>query len=591
MLKRLLKCVKGYRKETILTPLFMLGEVVFELLIPYIMSSKILNYLAGLDGANPDFAYLVTWGLVCLLFACISFTCGTFSGVNAAKASAGFASNLRKDLFYNVQNFSFASVDKFSTSSLVTRLTTDVTNVQNSFMMIIRIAVRSPLMLIVSLILSLDLYPEVGVIYAIFIPVIAGSLIGIMAYVMPLFKRIFKKYDALNESVQENVKGMRVVKAYVREEYEKQKFEASAEDVKSNFVKAEKVLAFNNPIMMGCMYGTMLAIIIICGKAGIFGGDKLIVGKLQTLISYGMSVLMSFMSLSFIFAMSTIALASAKRIYEVLEEDSDIVSPENAITEVKDGSVEFKNVNFKYSESAENYALSNVNLKINSGETVGIIGGTGSSKTTLINLISRLYDVTDGEVLVAGVNVKDYDLKVLRDSVSVVLQKNLLFSGTISENIRWGDKDATDEEVKRVCKLACADEFVSNFEKGYDKYIEQGGTNVSGGQKQRLCIARALLKKPKVLILDDSTSAVDTKTDALIRKAFKEEIPNTTKIIIAQRVASVMDADKIVVMDGGKIVGLGTHAELYATNEIYREVYDTQNKSADDEEKFNKEGK
>ena len=583
MLKRILKCVKGYKKETILTPIFMLGEVVFELMIPFIMSSKILDYLAGLDGASPDFGYLITWGIVCVLFACVSFTCGTMSGVNAAKASAGFASNLRKDLFYSVQNFSFSNVDKFSTPSLVTRLTTDVSNVQHAFMMIIRSAVRSPLMMIVSLILSLTLYPEVGIIYAILIPIIAVSLTALMLIVMPLFRKIFKKYDALNESVQENVKGMRVVKAYVREEHEKEKFNYSAEEVRKCFTKADKILALNNPIMMACMYAAMLSIIIICGKAGIFGGDTHIIGKLQTLISYGMSVLMSFMMFSMIFGMCTMAFASAKRIYEVLEEKSDIVNPENPVYQVKDGSIEFKNVNFKYSKTAEKYALSDINIKISSGETVGIIGGTGSSKTTLINLVSRLYDVTDGEVLVGGVNVKDYDLTVLRDNVSVVLQKNLLFSGTIAENIRWGDKDATDEEVMRVCRLAQADEFIQSFPDKYDTFIEQGGTNVSGGQKQRLCIARALLKKPKVLILDDSTSAVDTKTDALIRKAFREEIPSTTKIIIAQRTASVMDADKIIVLDGGKISGVGSHSELYNVNEIYTEVYNTQNKNSDKE--------
>ena len=443
-------------------------------------------------------------------------------------------------------------------------------------MMIIRMAVRSPLMLIFSLIFSIKLYPEVGKLYFIIIPVLVIGLGSIMLIAIPMFNRIFKKYDALNASVQENVKGMRVVKAYVREDFEKKKFERSSEEVKRNFTKAERVLAFNNPIMMFCIYAMILVVIFICGRAGIIDNDYTVVANLQTLISYSSSVLMSLMMLSMIFVMMTMSFASAKRIYEVLSEEIDVVNPENPITEVKNGDIDFENVYFSYNGDMDKCVLSNVNVHISSGETIGILGGTGSSKSTFANLISRLYDVTSGSVKVAGVDVRDYDMEVLRNEVSVVLQKNLLFSGTIAENIRWGDENASIEEVQRVCKLACADEFIESFEDKYDTHIEQGGTNVSGGQKQRLCIARALLKKPKILILDDSTSAVDTKTDANIRKALKTEVPNTTKIIIAQRIASVIDADKIIVMNNGVISAIGNHEELLKTSSIYKEVYDTQ---------------
>ncbi len=578
MIKRLLNCTKGYRAQTILTPIFMLGEVIFELFIPYLMSTYILSYLdlIGKTGESPDFAYLLICGGVLILCACCSFTFGSLSAIFCAKATAGFGSNLRKELFYKVQTFSFRNIDKFSTSSLVTRLTTDVTNVQHSFMMIIRTAVRAPLMLIFSLIFSIKLYADVGKLYFIIVPVLVLGLGTIMAIAIPLFQRIFKKYDALNESVQENVKGMRVVKAYVREDYEKQKFERSSVDVRDSFTKAEKILAFNNPIMMFCMYAMILAIILICGNAGIIDNDIEVVANLQTLISYSSSVLMSLMMLSMIFVMMTMSIASAKRIDEVLVEEIDITNPENPIFEVKDGEILFENVNFSYNGDKDKYVLTDVNLKINSGETVGIIGGTGSSKTTLANLISRLYDVTEGSVKVGGEDVRNYDLDSLRNEVAVVLQKNLLFSGSIADNIRWGDENASLEEVKRVCKLAAADEFIESFPDKYDTHIEQGGTNVSGGQKQRLCIARALLKKPKVLILDDSTSAVDTKTDAIIRHSLKTEVPKTTKIIIAQRIASVIDADKIIVLDSGKISAVGTHNELLKSSSIYKEVYDTQ---------------
>ena len=606
---KLAKSIRQYKKASILTPVFMLGEVIFELVVPMLMSKSVLEYLTvlsqpiaerpdswsliifnktitTLSTAAPDIGYLCLCGLVLILCGCLSFMFGTFSGVFCAKASAGFAGNLRHDLYYKVQSFSFSNIDRFSTSSLVTRLTTDVTNVQNAFMTIIRMGVRAPLMMIFSFAFALNAFSSIGAeqfnqmttVYVIVIPVLLVGLGAIMALAMPTFNKIFKRYDALNESVQENVKGMRVVKAYVREDYEKEKFGKASERVKKDFTKAEKILAFANPVMMGAMYATQLAIFIICGKFGILGNNPGIISKLQMLVSYSMSALMSFMMLSMVFVMITMAIASAKRICEVLDEEIDIVNPENPVTVVKDGSIDFDNVNFKYSKNAENYALSDIDLHIGSGETVGIIGSTGSSKTTLVNLISRLYDVTEGCVKVGGVDVRRYDLDTLRNQVSVVLQKNLLFSGTIAENIRWGDMNASDEEVERVCRLAQADEFIRSFPDGYETHIEQGGTNVSGGQKQRLCIARALLKKPKVLILDDSTSAVDTKTDALIREAFRNEIPETTKIIIAQRIASVSDADKIIVMDNGRINGIGTHEQLLENNEIYREVYSTQNR-------------
>ena len=607
MIGKLASCIRQYKKATVLTPIFMVGEVIFELVVPLLMSKTVLEYLTELSSptaetwslvmfnkkivelstAAPDFGYLALCGLVLVLCGVMSFAFGTLSGIFCAKASAGFAGNLRHDLYYSVQNYSFSNIDKFSTSSLVTRLTTDVTNVQNAFMTIIRMGVRAPLMMICSFTFSLSAFATIGkaqldsmtTVYLIVVPVLLVGLGVLMAIAMPMFNRIFKRYDALNESVQENIKGMRVVKAYVREDFEKQKFGKASEQVRKDFTKAEKILAFNNPLMMSAMYATQIAIFVICGRFGIIHGNSEIVSKLQMLVSYSMSALMSFMMLSMVFVMITFAFASAKRICEVLDEKSDIVNPENPIMTVKDGSIDFDNVSFKYSKKAEEYALSDIDLHIAPGETIGVIGGTGSSKTSLINLIPRLYDATCGEVRVGGVNVKDYDLKTLRDNVAVVLQKNLLFSGTIAENIRWGDKNASDEEVERVCKLAQADEFIRSFPDGYNSRIEQGGTNVSGGQKQRLCIARALLKKPAILILDDSTSAVDTHTDALIRKAFAEEIPNTTKIIIAQRVASVQDADKIIVMDGGRINGMGTHEELLAANEIYREVYRTQNRA------------
>ena len=577
MLKTLLGSVREYKLTSILTPLFMIGEVVGECFIPYLMATKLLGHLNAVNnGATLDVAHLITWSVILVLCGCLSMISGSLAGIYASKSANGFGKNLRQDLYYAVQNYSFANIDKFSSSSLVTRLTTDVSNVQMAYMMIIRTAVRAPLMMIVSTIFAISIYPKVGFVYLGVIPFLIITLGLILVNAIKIFNRIFKKYDALNNSVQENVKGMRVVKSYVREDFEKQKFNRSAEDVQKAFTKAERLVALNNPVMSFAMYATNTIIFFIAARAGIYGGD-LAVSDLSALVSYSVQVVMSFMMLSMIFVMITIAVASGKRIVEVLEEQSTITNPENPVMEVADGSVVFDNVSFKYSESAEKHALTDINLDIKSGETVGVLGATGSSKSTLVQLVSRLYDVSDGSIKVGGVDVKDYDIKSLRDSVSVVLQKNVLFSGTISENIRWGDKDASQEEVERVCKMAQAHEFITSFPDGYDTFIEQGGTNVSGGQKQRLCIARALLKKPKILILDDSTSAVDTKTDAMIRMAVAKQIPDTTKIIIAQRVSSVMDADKIIIMNNGTVDAVGTHEELLANNEIYQEVYHSQN--------------
>ncbi len=578
MIKRLASCVREYKKDSILTPLFVALEVVMECLIPYIIA-KLVNGLQAGEGMS----MIVKYGLILLVMACLSLAFGALSGYYCAKASCGFAKNLRHDLFHKVQEFSFANIDKFSTSSLVTRLTTDVTNVQNAYMMIIRIAVRCPFMLIFALVMSVSMSPDLAVTYLFVVPVLAIGLGFIISRAMPLFNRIFKKYDALNESVQENVSGIRVVKAYVREDYEIEKFKKASDEVRNDFTKAEKILAFNSPLMQFCMYVTMIVISYFGAKLIITSGNTAMkVGDLSSMLTYSMQILMSLMMISMIFVMITMSVASAKRIVEVLDDVSTISNPEDPVMQVKDGSIDFDNVSFAYSANAEKNVLEGVDLHIASGETVGIIGGTGSSKTSLIQLIPRLYDVTNGSVKVGGKDVRSYDLDTLRNQVAVVLQKNVLFSGTISENLRWGNEQASDEEIVRVCKLAQADEFVQKFPDKYETYIEQGGTNVSGGQKQRLCIARALLKKPKILILDDSTSAVDTKTDALIRKAFLEEIPDTTKIIIAQRISSVQDADHIIVLDGGRVNAVGTHEELLAENPIYQEVYYSQNKQSEE---------
>ncbi|MBR2341545.1 MAG: ABC transporter ATP-binding protein [Clostridia bacterium] len=586
MIKTLLKSVREYKKPAIITPMFMVLEVLCECLMPLCMAKMVNEVQVATDSALTP---ILKYGGFLILFAALSLMSGVMAGKFAAKASCGFAKNLRQDLFYSVQKFSFADVDKFSTSSLVTRLTTDVTNTQQAFQMCLRIVVRVPLQFIFAIIMSFSINAKLAVVFVLVVPFILTILLSIMRYVMPFFRKIFKKYDALNNSIQENVGGIRVVKSFVREGYENEKFQKAAGQVRDDFMKAEKILALNTPTMT--FFVNFAAILIS------FLGAKMIIdlgtlegpfstGDLSALTTYGVQMLSCLMMFSMVFVMLTMSFESARRISEVLEQKSNIVSPENAVTEVKDGSIRFENVNFKYSENADKYALSDINLDIKSGETVGILGGTGSSKSTLIQLIPRLYDCTDGAVFVGGLNVKDYDLKALRKEVAVVLQKNVLFSGTIKENLRWGDESASDEELVRVCKLAQAHEFINGFPDGYDTYIEQGGTNVSGGQKQRLCIARALLRKPKILILDDSTSAVDTKTDALIRKAFAEEIPNTTKIIIAQRVASVESADKIILLDGGKIIACGNHNELMGSSEIYREIYEEQTKkNSDDSEK------
>ena len=574
MIKTLLKSVRQYKKASLASPLLVTVEVIIECFLPLVMA-MVIDSMSG-NSMTP----ILKYGLMLVIMAMFSLLFGVLAGREAATASCGFAKNLRQDMYFKIQDFAFADMDKFSTSSLVTRMTTDVTNVQNAYQMIIRAAIRTPLMMIFSVIMSMTINVKMACIFLVTIPVLGIALFGIVLYVHPIFKRIFKKYDAMNNSVQENIAGIRVVKSFVREDYEAKKFGKTSEDVRKDFTRAEKILAFNNPVMMFCIYMSMLLISyfgarIISGT----GAVSLTTGELSSLISYGVQILAAMMVLSMVFVMTIMAEESANRIAEVLTQESSLQSPENGIRKVKNGKIDFENVSFCYSKASKKKALSNINLTINPGETIGIIGGTGSAKTTLIQLISRLYDVTEGSVKVGGIDVRKYDLEALRNEVAVVLQKNVLFSGTIKENLRWGKKDADEEELIRVCRLAQADEFIQQFPKKYDTYIEQGGTNVSGGQKQRLCIARALLKKPKILILDDSTSAVDTKTDALIRKAMSEEIPDTTKIIIAQRVSSVEDADKIIVMDGGRIAQQGTHRQLLAADGIYREVYDSQTRS------------
>ena len=581
MIKRLSKCVKGYTVPTILSPLFIALEVIIECIIP-LVTADLVNYL------NSDEVLLMStirqYGFTLVILAIASLCCGALSGWFCATASCGFAKNLRRDLYYKVQEFSFANIDRFSTSSLVTRLTTDVTNVQQAFMMLIRIAIRAPFMLIFAMSMAFVLGGWLACVYVLLVPFLGTALFCIARKVMPIFRGAFRKYDKLNESVQENIGGIRVVKSFVREDFEKEKFKKASGDLAQDFTRAEKILALNNPFMQIAINTSMVCVCLFASYLIIStGGAQYNLGNFSSLLTYGVQILMNCMMLSMVFVTLTMSMESARRITEVLGEESTIVNPENAVNEVADGSIDFENVSFKYSEKAEKNALSDISLHIKSGETIGIIGGTGSSKSSLVQMIPRLYDATQGVVKVGGVDVREYDLNALRNEVSMVLQKNVLFSGTIKENLRWGDPNASDEELVRISKLACADEFVSAFPNGYDTYIERGGTNVSGGQKQRLCIARALLKKPKILILDDSTSAVDTKTDAMIRKAFREEIPGTTKIIIAQRISSVEDADRIIVLDGGRIDGVGTHKELLETNAIYREVYESQVKGGDDQ--------
>ena len=579
MWRTLIKSIREYKKPTILAPVFVALEVIIECTIPFITALLVNQIKAGCT-----YDVVVRYGLILIVLASMSLTLGWLSGRAAATAASGFARNLRKDLFYNIQSFSFENIDRFSSSSLVTRLTTDVTNVQNAFMMLIRIAVRSPLMLIFAIIMSFLMGGKLALIFVVVIPMLGIGLFFIIRAAFPIFRRVFRKYDALNRSIQENVQGIRVVKSFVRETYEKQKFGVAAEELRQEFTKAEKILAFNGPMMQFCLYINMVFILTFGAYTiATTGGLNFNVGQLSSLMIYSFQTLMSLMMLSMVFVMVTIADESSRRIVEVLSEDSSLKSPENAVQDVPDGSVDFDHVSFRYSEKAERMALLDVDLHIRSGETIGILGTTGSSKTSLVQLIPRLYDATSGTVRVGGRDVKEYDLTALRNQVSVVLQNNLLFSGTIAENLRWGNPQATDEELKQACEFAQADDFIRSFPQGYETRIEQGGTNVSGGQKQRLSIARALLKKPRILILDDSTSAVDTHTDAKIRAVLKSYLPETTKIIIAQRVASVMDADRIVMLDKGGISSVGTHEELLKTDAAYREVYESQSKAGEQE--------
>lgn len=585
MIRTLAKSIREYKRVSIVTPILVSFEVVLECIIPFLIA-KLVDEIK--DGCGMD--TILIYGGILLLMAMLSLLFGALAGSFCATASAGLAKNLRKDMYYAIQDYSFENIDKFLTSSLVTRMTTDITNVQNAYMMLIRTAIRAPLMLIFAFVMAFVMGGSMAFIFLIVVPILAIGLGVIIYKAMPLFRRVFRKYDNLNASVEENIQGMRVVKSFVREDYEEKKFNAAAEDVCQDFTRAERILAWNNPLMQFCIY-TVFSFVLGVGSYVVIStsGVALDVGQMSSLLAYDFMMLSSLMMLSMVFVMITMAVESGQRIVEVLQEKPSLSNPESPITTVADGSIEFDHVSFKYSATSERMALQDINLNIHSGETIGIIGGTGSAKSSLIQLISRLYDVTEGQVKVGGVDVRDYDLETLRNAVSVVLQKNVLFSGTIAENLRWGNKNASDDELAAVCKMACADEFIEQFPQGYQTHIEQGGTNVSGGQKQRLCIARALLKRPKILILDDSTSAVDTRTDAKIRKALREYIPETTKIIIAQRVSSVEDADRILVMEGGRITAVGTHAQLLQSNPIYQELYTSQNaqSSSGEEEGLN----
>ena len=579
MIKVLARSIGEYKKASIMTPLLVTVEVILECAIPFVIAQLVNQMQAG---CTMD--VIAKYGAILIALSVLSLIFGAAAGSTCATASTGFAKNLRRDMFYKIQDYSFENIDKFSVSSLVTRLTTDIVNVQMSYMMIIRIAIRGPLMLIFSFAMGFIMGGRLAMIFLFTIPLLSIGLALVIRAAMPIFRRVFRKYDALNDSIQENVQAMRVVKSYVREDFEKKKFGKAADNIRRDFTKAERIMAINSPMMQFCVYSGMVFVLSYGSYAVITGrGLDINVGQMSAMLTYSFQILMSLMMLSMVFVMIAMSAESAERIVEVLSEESTLKSPTNAITEVKDGSVDFENVNFKYSKRAERMALADINLHIKSGEVIGILGGTGSSKSSLIQLIPRLYDVTEGSVKVGGVDVREYDLETLRNQVAVVLQKNVLFSGTIKDNLRWGNPNATDEEMVEACRLAQADEFIQQFPNKYETWIEQGGANVSGGQKQRLCIARALLKKPKILILDDSTSAVDTRTDALIRKGFREFIPDTTKIIIAQRVASVQDADRIIMMEGGRISAIGNHEELMASSQIYREIYTSQNRAGGDQ--------